>query len=292
MPTLSVAIPAYNEELNLGPCLDRLLAQTHPIDEIIVVNNWSTDRTALIADEYASRHPNVRRVDEEIPGVHHARRRGLDEGASDIIAKVDADTRVPPDWAETGLRFFREIGHDESDFGALTGPILMHDAPRYEKNKRAAQKSFRRLGRGRAIGSVRGPAYFLRRSAWLAIRDDLNDYDPIWEDLDIGLALKKHGYRIFFDPALLADSSCRRFRYAPWRNFRYARGGIATARAHEDRKITTVMMVDLPFKLAVYTYLWLLLRPWDPRTRTWRPHRYFLPLAPHISAEIPPPLRP
>lgn len=275
MPTLSVAIPAYNEEENLGPCLDRLLTQTRPIDEIIVVNNCSTDRTAQIADDYAARHPAVRRVDEPTPGIHPTRRRGLDSGTSDILAKVDADTRVPPGWAEVGVRFFSESDRDGDDFGALTGPFLMSDAPMYERQKRLARKSYRKLADGGAIASVHGPAYFIRRDAWHAIRGDLHDYDPIWEDLDIGLALRKRQMRVYFEPELLADSSCRRLRLSPWANLRYALGGLRTARAHGDRPRAIAMAVDLPFKLLTYTYFWCILRPWDNDTRTWRPHRFF-----------------
>ncbi|MDF6101202.1 glycosyltransferase family 2 protein [Gordonia hongkongensis] len=295
MPTLSVVIPAFNEEENLGPCLDRLLAQTVPIDEIIVVNNCSTDRTVDIADDYATRHASVRRIDEPRPGIHVARRCGLDNATSEILAKVDADTRVPALWAEVGIRFFdsnadggpetaapRDASTDTDspaaktgNFGALTGPFLMHDAPMYERQQRIATKSYRKLANGGPIQSVHGPAYFIRGDAWRTIRDDLHDHDPIWEDLDIGLALQNHGLGVYFDPRLLADSSCRRLRFTPWRNIRYALGGIHTARAHGQRKVAAAMALNLPFRLAMYVYFWLLLRPWDNETRTWRPYRFF-----------------
>ncbi|MCR8896148.1 glycosyltransferase [Gordonia sp. GONU] len=278
MSTLSVAIPAYNEEANLAECLDRLLEQTKPIDEIIVVDNGSTDRTAEIARAYSARFHSVRLVREAARGIHHARRRGLDCGTSEVLAKVDADTRVPSDWAENGIRFFTSgQGHD-TDFAALTGPFLMHDAPMMERQKRLAEKSYRKLKDGGPIGSVHGPAYFIRRDVWRRIRDDLHDNEPVWEDLDIGLTLGKHGFRVYFDPRLLAESSCRRLQYAPWRNIGYGLGGLRTARAHRNRRMIVSMSVDLPIRLATYAYFWLLFRPWDHQSRTWRPHRYLLPL--------------
>lgn len=284
MSTLSVVIPAYNEEANLTACLDRLLDQTRPIDEIIVVDNCSTDRTAQIARAYSARHAAVRLVKEPCPGVHHARRRGLDCGTGQVLAKVDADTRVPADWAERGLRFFTTgEGHD-TDYAALTGPFLLHDAPMMERQKRLAAKSYRKLANGGPIGSVHGPAYFIRRDVWHRIRGDLHDHEPVWEDLDIGLTLRKHGFRIYFDPRLLAESSCRRLQFAPWRNIRYGLGGLRTARAHGDRRTTIAMALTFPIRLGTYAYFWLLFRPWDSDTRTWRPHRYFLPVQ-HVRRE-------
>ncbi|MDJ0025661.1 glycosyltransferase [Gordonia alkanivorans] len=278
MSTLSVAIPAYNEETNLADCLDKLLAQTRPIDEIIVVDNGSTDRTIEIAHEYSARFRSVRLVQESTRGIHHARRRGLDCGTGEILAKVDADTRVPSDWAENGMKFFTADRGLDTDFAALTGPFLLHDAPMMERQKRLAEKSYRKLRNGGPIGSVHGPAYFIRRDAWRRIRSDLHDNEPVWEDLDIGLTLHEHGFRVYFDPCLLAESSCRRMQYAPWRNIGYGLGGLRTARAHRNRRMVVSMSVDLPIRLATYAYFWLLFRPWDHESRTWRPHRYLLPL--------------
>lgn len=276
--SLSVAIPTHNEEANLAACLDRLLNQTRAVDEIIVVDNGSTDRTLDIAHAYADRHGAVRVVEESTLGVHHARRRGLDCGTSELLAKVDADTRVPRDWAETGLRFFADGEGRNSDYAALTGPFLLHDAPMRERQERLAKKSYGKLASGGPIGSVHGPAYFIRRDVWQRIRDDLHDDEPVWEDLDIGLTLRKHGLRVYFEPQLLAESSCRRMRFAPWRNIHYSLGGLRTARAHGDRRLMVSMALTFLIRLAVFTYFWLLYRPWDHETRTWRPHRLFLPV--------------
>lgn len=54
---LSVVVPAHDEERELAACLDHLLAQSLPIDEIIVVDNDSNDRTGEVAGEYARRFP-------------------------------------------------------------------------------------------------------------------------------------------------------------------------------------------------------------------------------------------
>ncbi|RPA61192.1 glycosyltransferase family 2 protein [Gordonia oryzae] len=273
---LSVVIPAFNEESQLPGCLDSLLAQTRAIDEIIVVDNNSTDRTASVVADYAARHPAVRHEFEPIRGVHAARRRGLDSATSELIAKVDADTRVGPDWAALGVEFL--AGPRGREFSALTGPVLLADAPFVGLQKRMAARSYGKLAEGGSIGSVHGPAYILRRAAWRQIRHRLHTDEHVWEDLDVGLSMAACGMRVAFDPRLLAETSCRRLRTSPWRNRHYILGGRRTARAHGHTRLAAVMTLDAVVKFAMFTYFWLILRPWDPTTRTWRPHRPLTPL--------------
>jgi glycosyltransferase involved in cell wall biosynthesis len=69
---LSFAIPAYNEEANIGACLTSILQELESKSwdvEIIVINNASTDRTAEIARSF----PNIRVIDEPMKGLVRAR---------------------------------------------------------------------------------------------------------------------------------------------------------------------------------------------------------------------------
>ena len=67
--TVTVVVCAYNEARMLSGCLHSLCAQTRPPDEIIVINNASTDDTAAVA----RRVPGVRVVDEPTKGLVVAR---------------------------------------------------------------------------------------------------------------------------------------------------------------------------------------------------------------------------
>ena len=90
---LSVVIPAYNEEKFIGECLQSIF---HEIEgknydlEIIVVNNASTDNTRDIV----ASHPKVKLVDEPDKGLVKARRAGFLASKGELIANLDADTRV------------------------------------------------------------------------------------------------------------------------------------------------------------------------------------------------------
>jgi glycosyltransferase involved in cell wall biosynthesis len=63
-PTISVIVCAHNEARYLAACLHSLLAQTRPPDELLVINNASTDATRAVAQQI----PNVRVVDEPRKG--------------------------------------------------------------------------------------------------------------------------------------------------------------------------------------------------------------------------------
>ncbi len=92
-PTVSVIVPARNEEPCLGACLESLVAQTGVSSEIIVVNDASTDRTREIAQSF----DRVRVVDASPPpsgwtGKNNAMATGASEACGEWLLFTDADT--------------------------------------------------------------------------------------------------------------------------------------------------------------------------------------------------------
>lgn len=100
--TLSVIVCAHNEAGYLGACLHSLLAQSRPPDEIIVVNNDSSDATGSVAAAIAG----VRVVDEPRRGLVVAREAGRRAAKGGILVYVDADCRAPFQWLEKIERRF------------------------------------------------------------------------------------------------------------------------------------------------------------------------------------------
>jgi len=90
MSTLRVTcvIPVYNGERFLGNALDSALGQSRPPDEIIVVDDGSTDATAAVAARYGGRIAYHR---HENAGPAVARNRGIKAGCGDLVAILDAD---------------------------------------------------------------------------------------------------------------------------------------------------------------------------------------------------------
>ncbi len=96
-PRLSVVVPVYNVERYLPQCLDSLVAQTRPIDEILLVDDGCTDGCPGIMREYAARWPAMRVIRRDNAGAAAARNAGLDQATGDWIGFVDADDWIEPD---------------------------------------------------------------------------------------------------------------------------------------------------------------------------------------------------
>ena len=98
----SVVVPTLNGRRQLVGCLDALRERL-PTAETIVVNGPSTDGTSGMLHERPDVDVLVEIADRNI---NVARNAGLDAATGDLIARIDADTRVPPDWARTIVEFF------------------------------------------------------------------------------------------------------------------------------------------------------------------------------------------
>lgn len=91
MPTVSCIIPAYNGERFIRRALDSVMSQTSKPDEIIVVDDESTDATAAIVAEYP-----VRCIRQKNAGTSAARNAGTAAAAGDLIAFLDQDDQWLP----------------------------------------------------------------------------------------------------------------------------------------------------------------------------------------------------
>jgi glycosyltransferase involved in cell wall biosynthesis len=99
---ITVIVCAHNEERYLAGCLHSLLAQTRPPDELLVINNASTDATRALAQQV----PNVRVVDEPRKGLVVARETARQAARGDLLVFVDADCRAPLMWLARLERHF------------------------------------------------------------------------------------------------------------------------------------------------------------------------------------------
>jgi glycosyltransferase involved in cell wall biosynthesis len=110
MPSISAVVAAYNAEAYVGETLTAILSQTHAPDEVIVVDDGSTDGTA---DELARFRGDVRIVTQENRSAAGAYNRGFAEARGDYIARCDADDVWEPDKLERQVQALRT--HPEID---------------------------------------------------------------------------------------------------------------------------------------------------------------------------------
>jgi len=90
-PKVSILVPLYNQERYIDACLSSIYNQTYKNLEIVIVNDGSTDRSPLMAKEWASRDSRIKVVDKQNEGLTYARRDGYREATGDYIAFVDSD---------------------------------------------------------------------------------------------------------------------------------------------------------------------------------------------------------
>jgi glycosyltransferase involved in cell wall biosynthesis len=117
--TITAIICAYNEARYLPACIHSLLAQTRPPDEILVINNASTDETGAVARAI----PGVRVLDEPAKGLVIARETARRAARSEVLAYVDADCRAPLQWLE---RVEAQLNASPNTV-AVTGPYRFYD---------------------------------------------------------------------------------------------------------------------------------------------------------------------
>ena len=114
---ISIIIPAYNIEKELGRTLDSVLAQTYGNIEVIVVNDGSKDGTGAAMDAYAAKDRRIKAIHKENGGVTSARLRGVAEATGSWIGFVDGDDCIEPDMYQRLMKNALEHGADISHCG-------------------------------------------------------------------------------------------------------------------------------------------------------------------------------
>lgn len=89
MIKFSVIIPLYNKEKEIKNTIESILNQTYKADEIIVVDDGSTDNSAFIIEEYFE--DKVKLIKQKNQGVSVARNRGIKEAKNEYLCFIDAD---------------------------------------------------------------------------------------------------------------------------------------------------------------------------------------------------------
>ncbi|EFL13503.1 bifunctional glycosyltransferase family 2 protein/CDP-glycerol:glycerophosphate glycerophosphotransferase [Streptomyces sp. C] len=130
-PRLSIVVPVYNVELYLDECLESIAAQTFADFEVVIVDDGSTDTSAVIAKAFAERDKRFRVVLQENAGLGAARNVGFRHATpgSEYIAFVDSDDTMPTyayqrmidsldetgsDFAAGNVTRFRSVGMQQS----------------------------------------------------------------------------------------------------------------------------------------------------------------------------------
>lgn len=88
---ISLIIPVYNVEDYLFQCLNSVINQIEAFDEVIIVNDGSTDHSKEICEKYVSRYKHFKLISQKNQGLSVARNRGINEASGDYIMFLDSD---------------------------------------------------------------------------------------------------------------------------------------------------------------------------------------------------------
>lgn len=120
---VSVVIPTYNSGALLKRALDSVIAQTLPPEEILVVDDGSTDTTRELVSRYG---PLVSYVYQDNRGASHARNRGILQARGQWVAFLDADD----EWLPQKLHAQMEIlARDPHPVWCASKMMVVHDPP-------------------------------------------------------------------------------------------------------------------------------------------------------------------
>ncbi|MFE3456633.1 glycosyltransferase [Nocardiopsis aegyptia] len=233
-PTVSLVIPAFNEETTIERCLLAALRQTRAPREIIVVDNRSTDGTAAVVRRVAESHPDagiriLRQFDAQ--GLVPTRNAGFAAARGDVIGRIDADSVIAPDWVENVSRAMGDPA-----VGAVTGPVTYYDVPVFGSSPVSddlVRRTFWHLGK-RRCPFVYGSNMALRAQAWRAIEGSAcPDHDDVLhEDIDLAVHLKQTSIRVAYVPRMRAGVSARRLDSSPSSFRAYTHRFTATYESH------------------------------------------------------------
>ena len=232
-PSVSVLIPAYNEEGYVGDCIESVLDSTYPSakTEIVVIDDGSTDGTLEEASAY--REQGVRVFHRDNGGKHAALNFALQCSTGDVVVTIDADSRPEPTAIE------KMVGQlvSDSSIGGLSATVLAENDRTVIEGLQRVEYAISNTNRRAyslfgAVPVVPGCLGVYRREAL----EDVWGYDPdtITEDFDLTVKLLKNGWTVRHGTGLVWTIVPDGWKSLWRQRLRWYQGGFETLRKHKD----------------------------------------------------------
>ena len=192
---VSVIVTVYNFEKYISECLDSILASDYDNYEIVVVDDGSKDKSAIICDEYAKRYPKIRVFHIENHGVCYARNYAIEQSRGEFILPVDGDDKIAPSYIRKAYQELKSnsklgIVYCEAEFfGAKKG--------RWDLDPFTIERELE--------GNIIFISSMFRREAWVIcggfkdnVKNGLEDYDFWLSVLESGCEVKRLPEVLFY----------------------------------------------------------------------------------------------
>lgn len=212
---LSVIVPIYQEEKYISKCIDSMLSQDYPKDdlEIILVDGMSKDRTREIVATYTAKYPFIRMIDNPDRIAPCAMNRGIKEAKGDVIIRLDAHVYYPKNYFSLLVEKLNELPGAEN-VGALCDTLPVNDSITAQSIAAVLSSSFGmgnshfRVGADKEMEVDTVPFGCFHRS----IFDKVGLYDEELvrnQDDELNARIIKAGGKIYLIPQLVCEYYAR-----------------------------------------------------------------------------------
>jgi cellulose synthase/poly-beta-1,6-N-acetylglucosamine synthase-like glycosyltransferase len=205
-PPVTVLIPAWNESSNIRATIRSVHSQLRPKDQILVIDDGSTDDTGAIVLEYIKKERAYRKIkllQKQNGGKAAALNYGIAHAKNKIIITLDADSIFGPETIDHLARHFTD-----PKVGAVGGKVYTTNkktfinrmqALEYMIGQNIEKRAFTTIN---AVGVVPGPVGAWKKEAL----HEINGFstDTLVEDQDATIAVLSKGYRIVYEPHAVA----------------------------------------------------------------------------------------
>lgn len=233
LPTVSVVVPAYNEELVIENCISSILASDYPNIQLLLVDDGSSDGTLAVMRQFGQ-HPAVTVISQKNAGKAAALNNGLERATGEVVLCVDADGVFKADTIKQMVEPFRD---------PRVGAVCGNDSPVNLNSLQTHLLSIlARVGTGfvrRALSEVNclpivaGNSGAFRKETLQQTGPFLDGF--IGEDLELTWRVHRAGYRVHFQPRAIIYAEVPSSLRSLWKQrVRWARGLLQTARIHRD----------------------------------------------------------
>ncbi len=184
---ISVIIPVYNRPAKVQRAIGSVVAQTYSPEEIIVVDDHSTDSTSEVLSDIYTQYQNSMRVlwHRENRGVGAARNTGINAASAEWIAFLDSDDEWRPDKLQKQVRFHRE--HPELKISQCD-ELWIRDGERVNK-RRIHQKEGGQIFKESLKLCLVSPSAVLMHQSLFEEIGDFDESFPVCEDYDLWLRI-------------------------------------------------------------------------------------------------------
>jgi len=255
-PRISVIIPAHNEERCIKATIESVLNAKYPSErEIIVVNDGSKDRTEKIVKEISKKNKEVRLINIEHSGKANAINHGIKKAKNEILVVLDADSRVKDD----ALIKIVEPFFDEK-IGAVSGIIRAIEERKilvwFQDFEYILSSAWRFLCNNLDATYILPGFAAFRKEALIKVNGFSTD--TFSEDFEIGLRLRKAGFKLEMTDAIIYTKVPETLKGLMKQRMRWGKGTLQVIKKHSDvpfnRKFGAVGLYGIPTQLYWYIH--------------------------------------